>query len=88
MTEMRELGQRLRRARQLIGYSQRVAAERSGLSRTLISEFERGVREPCLSQLRILADCYKQPIEVFFDHRGPITTPVIWCRPDPSDHPN
>lgn len=64
------LGFWLRMAREGSGKSQEGAARELGLSaasKSTISDWENGVREPKLSQLRALARYYEVPIDLFID---------------------
>lgn len=65
---LRRLGFWLRIAREQSGKSQEGAARELGLSaasKSTISDWENGVREPKLSQLRALARYYEVPIDLF-----------------------
>lgn len=67
---LRRLGFWLRIARERSGKSQEGAARELGLSaasKSTISDWENGVREPKLSQLRSLARYYEVPINLFVD---------------------
>jgi transcriptional regulator with XRE-family HTH domain len=64
----RRLGFWLRIAREDAGKSQEGAARELGLSassKSTISDWENGVREPKLSQLRVLAAYYDVPMDLF-----------------------
>lgn len=64
---LRRLGFWLRIAREDAGKSQEGAARELGLSaasKSTISDWENGVREPKMSQLRALARYYEVPVEV------------------------
>ena len=50
--------ERLRRLRERRRISQRVLSERCGLSKNMISVYERGEVEPTASVLEALADCF------------------------------
>lgn len=65
---LRRLGFWLRIAREDAGKSQEGAARELGLSassKSTISDWENGVREPKLSQLRVLATYYQVPMDLF-----------------------
>lgn len=67
---LQRLGFWLRIARERSGKSQEGAARELGLSaasKSTISDWENGVREPKLSQLRALARYYQAPINLFVD---------------------
>lgn len=64
------LGFWLRIARERAGKSQEGAARELGLSassKSTISDWENGVREPKMSQLRALARYYEVPLSLFVD---------------------
>lgn len=65
---LQRLGFWLRIARERSGKSQEGAARELGLSassKSTVSDWENGVREPKLSQLRALARYYEVPIDLF-----------------------
>lgn len=51
---LRDLGQRLRQARLRRNYSQEQLAERAGLNRTTVSEYERGSSTSTLTLVQVL----------------------------------
>ena len=53
------IGQRLKNARETIGYTQKKVSELTGVGESSISEFENNEREPKFSQLSKLAEVYK-----------------------------
>lgn len=53
-----EFPERLRRMRERIGISRRVLSERCGMSKNVISMYERGEKEPVASSLEKLADFF------------------------------
>ena len=79
------LGERLKIAREAIGYSQSHVAEKVGLKgASAICELETGKREPKFSQLSKLAEIYHKPVEFFFSDT-PLTKPVFLWRISPED---
>jgi Zn-dependent peptidase ImmA (M78 family) len=56
----------LRWARESIGVSLEVAAQRAGVSADRIVEWEAGEAEPTVAKLRVLAKLYQRPLAVFF----------------------
>jgi len=72
------IGERLRKAREAIGYTQPVAAGKSGIGVSSISEFETGKREPSFSQLSRLAEVYKKTIEFFLADTVPTEAVPLW----------
>lgn len=53
-----EFPERLRRMRERRGISRRVLSERCGMSKNVISMYERGEKEPVASSLEKLADFF------------------------------
>jgi Zn-dependent peptidase ImmA (M78 family)/transcriptional regulator with XRE-family HTH domain len=77
------IGERLKIAREAIGYTQKKAAEVLGdIGESSISEFETGNRQPKLWQLSRLAEIYRQPVEFFFSE-NPIPREVLLWRDVP-----
>lgn len=63
--EATALANRLREAREFANLSQGFVAEQTGLSRSAISEIERGQRRVESLELKRLATVYRMPIEYF-----------------------
>ena len=55
--------ERLRRLRERRRISQRVLSELCGLSKNMISVYERGEVEPTASVLEVLADCFDVSVD-------------------------
>ena len=66
-TEARELGERLKVAREYLNFSQQYVAEHTGIPRTAISDMERGVRRVDSLALRKIARLYQMPASYFLD---------------------
>ena len=79
------IGERLRKAREAIGYTQPVAAGKSGIGVSSISEFETGKREPSFSQLSKLAEIYKKSIDFFLTDSVPEEAIQLWRDPPTID---
>lgn len=62
MTEQGRLGQRLRAAREYLGLSQELVAERLGIPRASVSAFESGKRRVTGLELKQLAQMYRTPV--------------------------
>lgn len=58
-----ELGDRLRAAREFLGFSQEEVAEHMGLSRPAISNIEAGKRKVSSEELKRFAELYRRPYE-------------------------
>jgi Zn-dependent peptidase ImmA (M78 family)/DNA-binding XRE family transcriptional regulator len=78
------IGQRLKIAREAIGYTLEKAEKESGIGTSSLSEFENEKREPKFSQLSKLAEIYRKSIEFFLTDQ-PITTEVMLWREKPGD---
>lgn len=66
------IGTRLHALRTARGLSLRSLADATGLSATLLSQIERGVTEPSLKSLRLLAEVFGQSISDLFDDGDPV----------------
>lgn len=82
---MYALGERLKRARESLGLTQEDVERATGIGKSSLSEFESEKREPRLAQLRLLAECYRQPLSYFLREDEPKPQPVLWrLKPDPA----
>lgn len=61
------IGSRLRQLRSERGLSLRTLSAETGLSPTMLSQIERGVTEPSLRTLRLLAETFGQSIATLFE---------------------
>jgi transcriptional regulator with XRE-family HTH domain len=67
----REFGQHFREVRKAVGLTQEHVAERVGLTRTSVTNIERGRQHISLHQLYLLAAAVgRQPAELLPDHDG------------------
>jgi Zn-dependent peptidase ImmA (M78 family)/transcriptional regulator with XRE-family HTH domain len=74
-----DIGERLKIAREAIGYNQTEAAQKAGLSSaSTICDFETGKREPKFSQLSKLAEIYHRSVEFFFSENTPAEPILLW----------
>lgn len=62
-----DLGGRLRRAREYLGFSQQYVAERMGVPRTAISDIERGARKVDSLELRKFSRLFRYPVARLLD---------------------
>lgn len=58
-----QLGNRLREAREFLGYSQEYVADRLGIPRASVSAIETGKRKVSSLELKQLSQLYKRPVE-------------------------
>jgi transcriptional regulator with XRE-family HTH domain len=64
-TERRKLGELLREAREYLGLSQEMVADKLGLPRPSVSAMEMGKRKVSSLELKQLARLYKRPLTYF-----------------------
>jgi len=76
-----DIGQRLKIAREAIGYTQEKAAFESGVGKSSICEFEKSKREPKFSQLAKLAEAYRRTVEFFLSDEPVIENVMLWRDP-------
>lgn len=62
---MKEIGRRLKEAREMIGLTQKEVAEKLGISQAYIALIEKGEREISLSMLFKFAEIYHRPVDYF-----------------------
>lgn len=60
-------GQRVRQLRTELGLSQEAFADKCGLDRTYISGIERGVRNPTLEVIAVIADGLEIRLNILFN---------------------
>lgn len=65
ITASRRLADRLRSTREFLNLSQQFVAEQTGISRSAVSEMERGARRVESLELKRLADLYRLPVSYF-----------------------
>ncbi|MDT8303163.1 MAG: XRE family transcriptional regulator [Sedimentisphaerales bacterium] len=77
------IGERLKIARNAIGYTLEKASQESGIGQSSISEFENYKREPKFSQLSKLAKVYRRTVEFFLSNEPFIEEVMLWrYKPD------
>jgi len=72
------IGERLKAARNAIGYTLERASSESGIGQSSISEFENNKREPKFSQLSKLAEVYRKTTEFFLKDQLPAEGIMLW----------
>ncbi len=72
------IGERLRLAREAIGFTQTMAGQASGIGASSISEFENSTREPRFSQLSRLAAAYKRDLTFFLTDEDVAPDVMLW----------
>lgn len=70
------LGRRLRELRDGRGLTLRELSAETGLSATLLSQIERGVTEPSLKSLRMLAKAFGESVATLFDDEASLSVHV------------
>lgn len=65
--DLKDLGQKLRSARESRGFSQQATADAIGISRSAITQMELGNRSVSTLELSRLAECFRLPVGYFFD---------------------
>lgn len=63
--EQANLAARLREVREYLGLSQQFVSEQAGISRSAVSDIERGVRRVDSLELRRLSRVYRYPVSYF-----------------------
>ena len=84
MSTTEGIGERLKYARERAGLTQADVSARLGIGESSLSEFERGKREPAVSQLAALAGAYSRPV-AFFLESGPLPVEVVRWREEPKE---
>ncbi|MFO7956461.1 MAG: XRE family transcriptional regulator [Candidatus Brocadiia bacterium] len=77
------VGERLKYARERSGLTQQQVRQRTDIGESSISEFERGKREPKLSQLQMLAEVYRRSLS-FFLAEGALPQEAVLWREEPT----
>jgi Zn-dependent peptidase ImmA (M78 family)/DNA-binding XRE family transcriptional regulator len=72
------IGEKLKIAREAIGYTLKKASDESNIGESSISEFENSKREPKISQLNKLAEAYRKDIEFFFTDAPLVENVMLW----------
>lgn len=62
--------QKIKKARLDAGYTQNQVAELTGISQSILSNLEKGKREPSIENLGILADFYEVSIDWLLGTKG------------------
>ena len=65
--ESKLLGERLKRVREYLNYSQQFVSDRTGIPRSAVSDIERGERKVDSLELKKLARLYSYPVAYFLD---------------------
>jgi XRE family transcriptional regulator, fatty acid utilization regulator len=72
------IAERLKIARNFIGYTLERAAEESGIGISSLSEFENEKREPKFSQLSKLAEVYRRTVDFFLSEEPILNKIMLW----------
>ncbi len=70
------LGNRLREVREYLGFSQQYVANKTGISRSAISDIERGVRKVDSLELRKFARLFRHPVSYLLGEEESEDSPV------------
>jgi transcriptional regulator with XRE-family HTH domain len=73
----RELGRRIRAAREARGASLRSVAQTAGVSESFLSQVERGVASPSVASLRSIAGALDTSIAAFFEEGGEVSGTLV-----------
>lgn len=69
--DAQQLARRLREAREFTNLSQQFVADQTGISRSAISDIERGGRRVESIELKRLASLYRMPVDYFLGNEPP-----------------
>lgn len=81
-SDAEQLARRLREAREFTNLSQQFVAEQTGISRSAISDIERGARRVESLELKRLAALYRMPVDYLLDNEPPAE--LAGAAPDPT----
>ena len=73
-----DIGARLKKAREAIGYTQKKVDEQTGIGESSLSDYENNKREPRFSELSRLAELYKRSIDFFLTDKLPAEPIMLW----------
>lgn len=68
----KQLGKRMNQVRKTAKLTQERLAEKTGLSVEYISRLERGIAQPSLKTLTLMAKCLNVAVKDFFDFKMPV----------------
>lgn len=71
LEDAQQLARRLREAREFTNLSQQFVADQTGISRSAISDIERGSRRVESIELKRLAALYRMPVDYFLGNEPP-----------------
>ena len=72
LSDAEQLARRLREAREFTNLSQQFVAEQTGISRSAISDIERGARRVESLELKRLAALYRMPVDYLLGNEPPV----------------
>jgi Zn-dependent peptidase ImmA (M78 family)/transcriptional regulator with XRE-family HTH domain len=76
-------GDRIKFARENSGLKQSQVAEKTGIGKSSLSEFENGKREPSVSQLQALAKIFKRSLSFFLSEEPLLASDIVLWREMP-----
>jgi Zn-dependent peptidase ImmA (M78 family)/transcriptional regulator with XRE-family HTH domain len=80
-----DIGNRLSKAREAVGYTQKEVSEKTGVGESSLSDYENNKREPRFSELSRLAELYKRSIDFFLTDTLPAEPIMLWRVPPKED---
>ncbi len=75
-----DIGNRLSKAREAVGYTQKAVSEKTGIGESSLSDYENNKREPRFSELSRLAELYKRSIDFFLTDKPIVENVMLWRR--------
>jgi transcriptional regulator with XRE-family HTH domain len=81
-SDAEQLARRLREAREFTNLSQQFVSEQTGISRSAISDIERGARRVESLELKRLAALYRMPVDYLLGNEPPAE--LAGAAPDPT----
>jgi Zn-dependent peptidase ImmA (M78 family)/DNA-binding XRE family transcriptional regulator len=73
-----QIGQKLKFAREAVGFTLEKAAKESGIGMSSLCEFEKDKREPKFSYLSKLANLYRRSVEFFLNDEPIVQDMMLW----------
>ncbi len=71
------IGSKIKELRERSGMTQTDLAEKIGVSKSMVSAYEKGIRNPSFKVLYQLCDIFQVPESLFFDEKGQVLKFVV-----------